>query len=392
MVYKSIILFILLTTVLSVFAKPKTTVLPGAFQTDMYFPMIKGKTIGIVANQTSFIGRKHLVDSLLSSGFKIKCVFAPEHGFRGNKGAGEEIGNNVDSLTGLPIVSLYGKHLGPDSNNLKGIDLMLFDIQDVGVRFYTYISTLQYVMESCADYNIPLIILDRPNPNGFYIDGPVLETKYTSFVGMQRVPVVYGMTIGEYAQMINGEKWLRQKQKCNLKVIPVRNYFHSTKYRLPIPPSPNLPDLDAIYLYPSICFFEGTAISLGRGTEKPFRLIGYPGNDSGNVAFKPQAILGVAPNPPYRDTLCSGLDLSGEGNRLIVEKKIQLKWLIDIYRFYPDKERFFNNFFDKLAGTSQLRKQIINKKTEAEIRKSWKKGIQKFKEIRKKYLIYVDFE
>ena len=392
MVHKSIILLFLLTIALSVFGKPKTTILPGAFQTDDYFPMLKGKTIGIVANQTSTIGRKHLVDSLLKSGFTIKCVFAPEHGFRGNNGAGEEIKNNVDSLTGIPIVSLYGKHLGPDSNELKGIDLMIFDIQDVGVRFYTYISTLQYVMESCAKHNIPLIILDRPNPNGFYIDGPILETNYASFIGMQPIPVVYGMTIGEYAKMINGEKWLRNKKQCNLKVIPVRNYYHSTKYRLPIPPSPNLPDLDAIYLYPSICFFEGTVVSLGRGTNKPFRLIGFPSNVSGNITFKPEVILGVAPNPPYRDTVCSGFDLSGEGIKLIGEKKIQLKWLMDMYSTYPDKEKFFTDFFDKLAGNSVLRKQILHQKSEAEIRKSWEKGIQNFKGIRKKYLIYVDFE
>ena len=374
------------------FCKEKVIMVPGANQTNEYFPLLKGKTIGIVANQTSMIGRIHLVDSLKSSGIKIKCVFAPEHGFRGEKGAGEKIINSIDQMTGIPIISLYGSHLKPDAKDLAGIDIIVFDIQDVGVRFYTYISTLQYVMEACAEYKIPLIILDRPNPNSFYIDGPVLDKKYSSFVGLQSVPVVYGLTIGEYAGMLNGEGWLKKKLKCNLKVIKIREYFHSYRYRLPVAPSPNLPDMDAVYLYPSLCFFEGTAVSVGRGTSKPFRLIGFPDNTIEGVSFTPRSIPEVAVNPPYRDTLCKGIDLSGEGKNVAMGFSIQLKWLIQMYSAYPNKKIFFNNFFDKLAGTDQLRKQIIERKTDVEIKKSWVAGIDSFMQIRKKYLLYFDYK
>ena len=373
-------------------AKEKDNIIPGAYQTKEYFPLFKGKTLGIVANQTSMIGKVHLVDSLKSSGFKIKCVFAPEHGFRGKNGAGEKINNSIDQRTGIPIISLYGKHLKPDAKDLAGIDILVFDIQDVGVRFYTYISTLQYVMEACAENKIPLILLDRPNPNSFYIDGPVLDKKYSSFVGLQSVPVVYGLTIGEYANMLNGEGWLKNKSNCNLKVIKIKDYFHNNRYQLPIPPSPNLPDMDAVYLYPSICFFEGTLVSLGRGTTKPFRLIGFPTSSDTGFSFTPKNIPGVALNPPYEDTLCFGLDLTGEGSKLAREKRIQLKWLIQLYNLFPDKGKFFNNFFDKLAGTDQLRKQILENKTEIEIKKSWEESINSYLLIRKKYLLYFDFK
>ncbi len=390
---KNLIFFLVVfSTILDTEAKLKNKILPGANQTDAYFPFLKNKVIGIVANQTSVINKTHLVDTLKSSGFNIKCVFAPEHGFRGNKSAGEKLDNSYDSITGIRIVSLYGKHLKPDSNDLKGIDMMVFDIQDVGVRFYTYISTLQYVMEACAENNVPLLLLDRPNPHGFYVDGPVLEKKFTSFVGMQPVPVVYGMTIGEYALMLNGEGWLKDKAKCNLKVIAVGNYYHGSIYQVPIPPSPNLPDMDAIYLYPSVCFFEGTSVSLGRGTNKPFRLIGFPDTASNKVSFKPENIPGVAMEPPYKDTLCVGVDLSGEGANLIKNPGINLKWLLEMYKSFPDKNKFFNSFFDKLAGTTRLRKQISENKTEAEIKKSWQEDLNKFKQIRKKYLLYVDVE
>ena len=372
-------------------AKDRINIRPGAFQTNEYFPLLKGKTLGVVANQTSMIGSVHLIDSLKSGGFKIKCVFAPEHGFRGEAGAGDKVSNSVDQNTGIPIVSLYGNHLKPDAKDMKGIDIVIFDIQDVGVRFYTYISTLQYVMESCAENKLPLIILDRPNPNSFYIDGPILDTKFTSFVGMQPIPVVYGMTIGEYAMMLNGEGWLKKKAKCNLTVIKVKEYLHFYKYQLPVAPSPNLPDMDAVYLYPSICFFEGTSISLGRGTSKPFRYIGFPDTLSSGISFTPRDIPGIALNPPYEDTLCKGLDLSGEGKKAAMQMSIQLKWLIQMYSVYPDKGKFFNKFFDKLAGTDQLRQQIIKNKSEEEIKKSWGKGIDDFMQIRKKYLLYFDY-
>ena len=247
-------------------------------------------------------------------------------------------------------------------------------------------------MEACAEHNVRLIILDRPNPNSFYIDGPVLDKKYSSFVGMQPVPVVYGMTIGEYAGMLNGEGWLRKKGKCNLKVIKIRDYFHIYKYQLPVAPSPNLPDMDAVYLYPSICLFEGTSVSLGRGTTKPFRLIGFPDTTTEGISFTPKSIPGVAMNPPYQDTLCRGLDLSGEGKKMAIEMSIQLKWLIQMYSVYPEKGKFFNNFFDKLAGTDQLRQQIIENKSEIEIKKSWQAGIDRFLQIRKKYLLYFDYQ
>ena len=390
---KKIIFFLLIiSTAQYLVAKDRVNIIPGAYQTTDYFPLLKGKTLGVVANQTSIIGNTNLVDSLKSSGFKIKCVFAPEHGFRGEKGAGEKVDNNINQSTGIPIVSLYGNHLRPDAKDLAGIDIIIFDIQDVGVRFYTYISTLQYVMEACAEHNVRLIILDRPNPNSFYIDGPVLDKKYSSFVGMQPVPVVYGMTIGEYAGMLNGEGWLRKKGKCNLKVIKIRDYFHIYKYQLPVAPSPNLPDMDAVYLYPSICLFEGTSVSLGRGTTKPFRLIGFPDTTTEGISFTPKSIPGVAMNPPYQDTLCRGLDLSGEGKKMAIEMSIQLKWLIQMYSVYPEKGKFFNNFFDKLAGTDQLRQQIIENKSEIEIKKSWQAGIDRFLQIRKKYLLYFDYQ
>jgi uncharacterized protein YbbC (DUF1343 family) len=383
-------------------AKPKVNVFTGAMQTQLYFPLLKGHKIGVVANQTSTIRRTHLIDTLKSSGFDVRCVFAPEHGFRGNKSAGEKFSDSVDAESGIKIVSLYGSKHGPSKEDLKDIDLLVFDIQDVGVRFFTYISTLQYCMEACAEFKIPLIVLDRPNPHGFYVDGPVLEKKYSSFVGMQEIPVVYGMTIGEYAKMLNGEGWLKKSVKCDLKVIPCANYTHRTEYVLPIPPSPNLPDMDAIYWYPSICFLEGVRASLGRGTEKPFRYIGYPGfnneNDSSFIAktisFTPKNIPGIAVHPPFEDTLCMGYDLSGGGRGILGLKNPGLYFppLYQFYKLSPDKENFFTPFFEKLAGTDQLRKQIIEGKSLREIHESWQPGIREFKKIRKKYLLYTDFE
>ena len=373
-------------------AKHNPEIQPAANLTNLYFPQLRDKVLAVVANQTSCIGSVHLVDSLKASGFQIKCVFAPEHGFRGNQGAGEHVANAMDEQTGIPIISLYGQRMKPTKADLKDVDIVIFDIQDVGVRFYTYISTLQYIMEACAEYDKKLLLLDRPNPHGFYVDGPVLEKKYSSFVGMQSVPVVYGMTIGEYAGMLNGEGWLNDRKKCDLNVIPVKNYEHRSKYRLPIQPSPNLPDMNSIYLYPSICFFEGTNVSLGRGTDKPFQLIGYPKNPNGGVEFIPNSIPGVAPNPPFRNELCKGIDVSGEARRIYDSGRLELKYLLALYAEYPDKEEFFTNFFDKLAGTSTLRNQITENKSADEIRSSWKESINRFKKIRKKYLLYKDFE
>ncbi len=364
----------------------------GAEQLHEYLPLIKNKSMAIVANQTSMIGNTHLVDSLMSFHLKIKCVFAPEHGFRGDASAGQKVANQLDEKTGLPIISLYGKHLKPTEQDLKDVDVVVYDIQDVGVRFYTYISTLQYVVEACAEQNKELIVLDRPNPNGFYVDGPVLDKNFSSFIGMNSVPVVYGLTIGEYATMLNGEHWLRNGVQCKLTVIKVKNYTHKDLYQLPVKPSPNLADMTAVYLYPSVCFFEGTKVSVGRGTSKPFRVIGYPGFKEGDVSFMPKNIPGVAANPPYQDTLCKGFDLSEFGEMYAVNfKRIYLYWLKAFYDTYPAKEKFFNDFIDKLAGTDQLRKQIINGVSEENIRKSWEDDLKKYNVIRKKYLLYEDF-
>ncbi len=373
-------------------AKDRFRIVSGAESTEEYFPLLKGKKIAVVANHTAILGHNHLVDSLKNSGFNVKCVFAPEHGFRGESGNGDKVEGGKDPKTGIPIISLYGKHLKPTAKDLEGVKIVVFDIQDVGVRFYTYISTLQYVMEACAELKIQLIVLDRPNPNGFYVDGPVLKKEFKSFVGMQPVPIVYGMTIGEYAMMLNGEGWLAKKAKCNLKVISLINYDHTSRAVVRIPPSPNLPDMDAIYLYPSTCLLEGAHVSLGRGTTKPFRLIGFPGykGEEGerDTTFTPIEIKGVAANPPYEDTLCTGIDLSGMGFQIRSKAEIDLSILITMYQRFPDKVKFFNNFFNKLAGNSELKEQIKNNQSIEQIRASWKNDLDTFKLIRKKYLLY----
>lgn len=361
----------------------------GAEQFEKYLPLLKGRKVGVVANQTSIVANTHLVDTLLSQKVKIKKIYSPEHGFRGVADAGETVNSNKDLKTSLPVVSLYGKHKKPTPEDFKGIDIVLFDLQDVGVRFYTYISTLHYVMEACAENNKKLIVLDRPNPNGFYIDGPMLEEEQKSFVGMHKVPVVYGMTIGEYAQMINGEDWLTNKVKCNLQVVKLENYNHSSLYSLPVKPSPNLIDMTSIYLYPSLCFFEGTLISVGRGTEKPFQIYGHPDLKNSTFSFTPKPTTG-AKEPPYKDKLCYGVDLSSKADTVLNTKKIILEWLIDAYKNSPDKEHFFNNYFNKLSGNVALKQQIIEGKSEDEIRQSWKDGIEKFKEVRAKYLLYIE--
>lgn len=362
----------------------------GAQQTNHYLKLLKGKNVAVVANQTSIIYKNesdytHLVDSLLTLKTTIKTVFSPEHGFRGNADAGEKVTDGKDIKTGLPIISLYGNNKKPSKEQLKGIDVVIFDIQDVGVRFYTYISTLHYVMEACAEENIPVIVLDRPNPNGHYIDGPTLEKEHTSFVGMHPIPVVYGMTIGEYAQMINGENWMKNDLKCNLTIIPLKNYKHNKYYSLPIKPSPNLPNNKAINLYPSLCFFEGTNVSVGRGTEKQFQIFGSPfmNNKDFTYCFTPQPNFG-AKHPKHKNIECFGYDLS-KTKQL---SKIDLSYLIEAYASTLDKNNFFNSFFTKLAGTNLLQQQITDEISAEEIYKSWKPKIEKFKKVRANYLLY----
>jgi uncharacterized protein YbbC (DUF1343 family) len=367
-------------------------IIPGADQTYFYLDYLKGKNIGMVVNQTSVIGKgKTLsVDSLIDLGFAVKKIFSPEHGFRGDASNGAAVENSTDVLTGLPIISLYGKHYKPTAADLQGIDLMIFDIQDVGARFYTYMSTLQYVMEACAENHIELMILDRPNPNGYFVDGPVLDTAFRSFVGLNPIPIVHGLTVAEYAQMINGEGWLKNHVQCQLHIVAVANYTHKDTYKLPVNPSPNLNTEKSILLYPSVCLFEGTSLSLGRGTMFPFLQIGAPQlAGKYKYSFTPVTMIGMSENPPQKYKVCYGLDLRDYDTYFIHrEKKINLRWLLSLYKAYPDKAHFFNDYFTKLAGTDKLRKQIEAGATEEEIRKSWEPALENYKQMRKKYLLY----
>lgn len=372
----------------------KKEIIVGAARLSAYLPLLKGKTIAMVVNQTSTVGATHVVDTLLSLGIKIKAIFAPEHGFRGTASDGEKITDGKDSKTGIALVSLYGKKREPSAEDLADVDWILFDIQDVGTRFYTYISTMHYVMRSCALNKVGFMVLDRPNPNGHYVDGPVLDTTQRSFVGMHQIPIVHGMTIGEYAQMLISENWLGDDLKCELKVIPGVNYDHNTPYSIPIKPSPNLPNDRAILLYPSICFFEGVLASIGRGTDKQFQIYGSPGFPKGDFTFTPVPKEGST-NPPLQGQLCRGYDLTSiSPDSIWQERRINLKYILDFYNNFPKKDSFFLKtlYIDKLAGTKQFREQIIAGKTEAEIRATWQPGLQKFKIIRKKYLLYKDFE
>lgn len=361
----------------------------GAQQLEKYGQLIKGKRIAIVANQSSIVGEKHLIDFLLEKEVIISKVFSPEHGFRGTAGAGEKVQSNIDSKTGIQIVSLYGKHKKPTITDLQDIDIVLFDLQDVGVRFYTYISTLTYVMEACAENNKPIIILDRPNPNGFYVDGPVLETEYKSFVGMHPVPVVYGMTIGEYAKMVNGEKWLNDGISCDLSIIKLKNYKRNMLVKLPIKPSPNLPNWESVYLYPSLCFFEGTVISAGRGTDFPFQIYGHPDLKLGSFNFTPTPNVG-SKYPKLEGKHCNGQNLSGYAHNFKNNNVgLNLSWLIETYKtLNNDSIVMFNNYFNTLAGNKELKQQIIDGWSEEKIKESWQQGLNDFKAIRKKYLIY----
>jgi len=368
-----------------------TTLVVGCNRTELYLPLLKGKRVGIVANQTSVIFKAHgefvhLVDSLLALQVDIKKVFSPEHGFRGNADAGEEVKDGLDTKTGLPLVSLYGDHKKPRPEELKDLDVVIFDIQDVGVRFYTYISTLHYMMEACAEANIPVLILDRPNPNGNYVDGPTLEPENKSFLGMHPIPLVHGMTIGEYAQMINGEHWLEQGLQCDLTVIPVKNYNHQTSYSIPIRPSPNLPNDQAIKLYPSLGLFEGTNINAGRGTEFQFQIYGAPFLDTSdfNFTYTPVENFG-SKNPKHKGKLCYGEDLRS----VKTNDEVSLKWIIKAYKNATDKSLVFNtNNFTKHAGTNTLQKQIEAGLTEEQIKVTWQEDLNRFKAIREKYLIY----
>ena len=420
---KQLLLFLLIAPALVSYSQksaPNTPgpILAGAERLSVYLPLLKGKNVGIFANHTSTVGSSHLVDTLKKSGVSIKVIFGPEHGFRGTADAGEKIGNYIDEQTGIPVVSLYGSKRRPSEEDLKDVDIMLFDIQDVGVRFYTYISSLEEYMNAAFEYGKPLLILDRPNPNGFYVDGPVLEKKFKSFVGMQPVPVVYGMTIGEYAMMLAGERWLSEKANqrheyykrakntppdtmFHFMVIKCGNYTHDSKYVLPVRPSPNLPEIQSIYWYPSTCYFEGTVLSEGRGTEKPFQIFGHPDLPKNLYAFTPISRDG-AKEPKLKDKLCYGWNLSGTPEQVLrqVDNRIQLKYLIEAYKKFPEKNKFFiapksgkweESFFNKLAGNAKLMEQLKAGVSEKDIRKSWEPGLAKFKAIRKKYLLYPDF-
>jgi uncharacterized protein YbbC (DUF1343 family) len=383
------------------------TIITGAERMDVYLPMLKGKAVAVFANQTSMVNNTHLVDTLLKKGIFIVKIFGPEHGFRGTANAGEHVSNEADKKTGLPVISLYGDHKKPTAEDFKGVDVLVFDIQDVGVRFYTFISSLEYFLEAALENHKPLLILDRPNPNGFYVDGPVLEPAFKSFIGMQPIPIVYGMTIGEYALMLAGENWLSAKANAinaynittkptvdtpfHVQVIKCKDYNHSSKYALPVSPSPNLKEMQSIYLYPSTCFFEGTVLSEGRGTDKPFQIFGHPALPKNLYAFTPQPNAG-SKNSKCFNQLCYGWNLSGTVEEVLKKAngKINLQYLLDAYRLFPGKDSFFlkNNFFNKLAGNDQLMLQVKLGKSAIEIRKSWEPGLANFKKIRQKYLLY----
>jgi uncharacterized protein YbbC (DUF1343 family) len=362
----------------------------GASNTSAYFDLLKNKRVAVVANPTSVIGSVHLVDTLISSGIQVVKIFAPEHGFRGEAGNGDHVNDGTDKKTKLPIISLYGNHVRPTAEMLSNVDVIVFDIQDVGVRFYTFLATMQEVMEAVVLSNKEFVVLDRPNPNGYYIDGPVMtDSKLYSFVGQLPIPIVHGCTLGEMAKMINGEGWLNNGKTCELTVIPCTEYNHNSYFELPIKPSPNLPNITSIYAYPSLCWFEGTCISIGRGTNLPFQQFGFPNCKVGEISFTPKEIPGVSTNPPFENQLCKGIKVSFEKR----PTQLNLSWLMSMYASYPNKEKFFSapSFFDKLAGSSQLRKQVVEGVSEVDIRASWQADLDHYKTVRKKYLLYPDF-
>ncbi|HMG82492.1 MAG TPA: DUF1343 domain-containing protein [Ferruginibacter sp.] len=400
---KTVLFIALLAITMASFYRAGAQIIPGAERMEQYLPLLKGKSVAIFANQTSMVKNTSLVDTLLSKGIKIVKIFGPEHGFRGDADAGEEFSNTIDKKTGITIVSLYGSHKKPTAEDLKDVDVIVFDVQDVGIRFYTFISSLQYCLEAALENHKQFILLDRPNPNGFYVDGPVLDPKFKSFVGMQPVPIVYGMTMGEYATMLMGEKWLSPEANKNIPakdtppcftVIKCKNYDHTSKYVLLVMPSPNLKEMQAIYIYPSTCFFEGTVLSEGRGTDKPFEIFGHPTLPDTLYAFTPKPNAGAKSSKCfYRQ--CYGWNISGTTEEVLkkLDGKIQLKYLLDAYHLFPGKDSFFlkTNFFNSLAGNDILMQQVKDGKTEAEIKQSWQPALDDFKKIRKKYLLYKDY-
>ena len=375
----------------------KNEIITGADQTEKYIPYLKGKRVGVLANPTTIIGRKSLVDSLLARGINIVKIFGPEHGFRGKASNGAVVKDAVDSTTGIPVISLYGVRRMPSKEELADVDVMIFDVQDVGCRFYTNINVLAHIMEACAENNKELLILDRPNPNGYMIDGPILDMHLKSGIGMFPVPIAHGMTIAEFAQMINGEGWLPGKIVCKLKIIPVKNYAHDMPYTLPVAPSPNLPTQQSVLLYPSLCLFEGSIISQGRGTHFPFEVLGSPAlKGIYNFSFTPVSMPGMSETPLHMNETCYGIDLRNyDTEALRKSKRIHIEWMLDFYKAYPYKDKFFDRTqsaqmgdIDKLAGSYEFRKQVIEGKTAAEIRTSWEPGLSQFKVMRKKYLLY----
>ena len=387
---RKIIIFLMMTFALTASCSTEETreIVTGAERVSEYMPLLAGKRVGIVANQTTIVGEVHLIDSLVRLGVNLQVIFAPEHGFRDMADAGAGITEGIDPATGIEVVSLYSNRFKPLPEHLEGIDVVIFDIQDVGARFYTYISTMHYVMEACAENGVGFIVFDRPNPNGFYVDGPMREPEFETFVGKHPVPVVHGMTVGEYASMVNGEGWLTGGIKCDLQVIECLNYTHATHYELPVKPSPNLPNHTAVLLYPSICFFEGTNISLGRGTAFPFQAYGSPELPDRGFSFVPVPTDGAS-NPMHLGVTCYGRDLRNaiqEG--LVPSGKLDLSWVIEAYNDFPDKSRFFRNYFNTLAGTNELREQIIAGMSAEEIRETWQPDIEVFRVLRAKYLIY----
>ena len=382
---KIILLFGLLLASLG--APAQDRIETGAEQTGRYLPLLEGRRVGIMTNHTGTVGRTHLVDTLRSLGVDIRVVFAPEHGFRGQADAGESVASYRDQKTGIDVVSVYGSTKRPPDSIMQRLDVLLFDIQDVGLRYYTYLSSMHYLMEACAANGKRLIVLDRPNPNGFYVDGPVLEAKHRSFVGMHPIPVVHGMTLGELARMIDGEGWLRDGLRCKLTVIPCRGYTHRSRYRLPTAPSPNLPNMRAVYLYPSLCFFEGTPISLGRGTDFPFQAYGHP-ELQGDFSFTPRSNAG-AKNPPLKDKLCHGVDLrTSTSDERIWERGVDLGYVIDCYRQLNLGEKFFTPMFDRLTGTDYVRQMILQGAGADRIKARWADDVERFKQTRKPYLLY----
>ncbi|MBB4035265.1 uncharacterized protein YbbC (DUF1343 family) [Dysgonomonas hofstadii] len=384
---RAIILFIL-TTISIILSAQTSTIKTGAEQTDLYFPLLKGKRIAVMSNHTGMIQDKHLVDIFVENKLNVVAIFSPEHGFRGNADAGEHVASSVDKKTGIPIKSLYdGKDKKPSTRSMDMFDILVIDIQDVGLRFYTYYITMVRLMDACAEYNKKMLILDRPNPNGHYIDGPILNMKYKSGVGWLPIPVVHGMTMGELALMTNGEKWLPNNRKCDLNVIKCANYTHQTLYQLPIAPSPNLPNMKSIYLYPSTCLFEGTPVSLGRGTDFPFQVYGHPDMKGYSFSFTPRSVAG-AKNPPLLNKLCHGVDLRNVTDEEIFAKGFDLSYIIDAYNNLNIGDKFFTSFFEKLVGVDYIRKMIIEGKSNEEIRKMWQGDVEKFKQQRKPYLLY----